>query len=53
MEQAHLGSLYGILTIPTNYTQHTIDRTLAANYALNESLDGTTIRVQLDYSSKR
>ncbi|ODM93971.1 ABC transporter G family member 20 [Orchesella cincta] len=42
---------YGILTIPKNYTQFAQERDIAGNFPLNETLDGSKLSVNLDYSN--
>ncbi|CAL8089214.1 unnamed protein product [Orchesella dallaii] len=52
LNEIKMGNLhYGILSIPTNYTTHVRDRDVAGNFPFNETIEGTTIGISLDYSN--
>ncbi|ODM97298.1 ABC transporter G family member 23 [Orchesella cincta] len=50
VDDVHRGNLWGILTIPANYSKHIIDRSTAGNFAENDTLEGTILRTHLDMS---
>ncbi|CAL8083324.1 unnamed protein product [Orchesella dallaii] len=50
INEIHKGNLWGVLTIPANYSQHIVDRSSAGNFAENATLDGTILGTTLDMS---
>lgn len=46
------GKIWGYMSFPNNFSNHLIDRAAANIFADNETLDGSTITLQLDHSRK-
>ncbi|XP_021950773.1 ABC transporter G family member 23 isoform X2 [Folsomia candida] len=44
------GKIWGYMSFPNNFSNHLIDRAAANIFADNETLDGSTITLQLDHS---
>ncbi|ODN04357.1 hypothetical protein Ocin01_02302, partial [Orchesella cincta] len=47
---AQLGKLWGYISFPRNFSQHTVDLITAGRFAENETLEGSRIRMYLDMS---
>lgn len=46
------GDLWGYIHFVSNYSQHMIDRLATKQFALEESIDGSTISLRMDMSGK-
>lgn len=46
------GDLLGIVEFPANFSLHMRNRMLQRNFADNKTIDGSTLPVQMDESSK-
>lgn len=53
MEDVHKGNLWGYIHIGNNYSQHMIDRLATKQFAFEESIEGSTIRIRMDMSRKK
>jgi hypothetical protein len=52
LEDVRSGKLWGYMSFPQNYTQHSLDRAVAGRFAENESISESTIEFRLDMSRK-